>query len=300
MRRCAVAGLICVVALMTIPVFAFDPLQADDRATASVEKRVKDVIHKLGVAIKAKNLAGFHDSAVMSAAFAQQVPAEKMTAAFKPLIDSGVDLTALDSMLPRFDGIAQVDTDNQLIVKGAYASAPPVLFEMRFIREGGKLGLSFVDVHLAAPPQPDAANLRAILANPKEAKSLTIAPTEMLAVRAAMHAFGVAVNHRDMSEFLNADIVSSYWRQHETAAQLAADYRNTIATRGDFTQLDALVPTIVEAPGKNAQGVTEFTGFYAAADARIGFEMGFIDEAGGLRLVHFSIAPPKRAVAKQK
>lgn len=281
-------------AALASPAFAFDSLQPDDRAPASVEKRVKDVIHRLGVAIKAKNLAGFHDSPVVSAAFARQVTAAQMAAAFKPLADGGVDLTALDGLRPRFDGIAQVDADNQLIVKGDYASDPPTRFEMRFVREGGKLGLSFVDVHLAAA-KPAAADLRTILADPRETRSVAIAPAEMRAVRAAMHAFGVAVNRRDMSEFLNADIVSRYWRERQTAARLAADYRSTIATRGDFTMLDPLEPIIVDAPGKNAQGVSEYTGYYAAADARIGFKMGFIEEGGALRLLYFSIAPPRRA-----
>lgn len=289
-RRLA-ALLLC--AALAQPTFAFDALQPDDRAPASVEKRVKDVIHRLGVAIKAKNLAGFHDSPVVSAAFAQQVTAAQMAAAFKPLIDGGVDLTALDAMRPQFDGIAQVDTDNQLVVRGGYPSDPPTRFEMHFVREGGKLGLSFVDVHLAAAKP--AADLRTILADPHAAKSVPVTPAELRAVREAMHAFGVAVNRRDMSEFLNADIVSKYWREHQTAARLAADYRATIATRGDFTMLDPLVPVIVEAPGKNAQGVRDFTGYYAAADARIGFKMGFVEEGGALRLLYFSIAPPKRA-----
>lgn len=284
------AALFC--AALAQPAFAFDALQPDDRAPASVEKRVKDVVHRLGAAIKAKNLAGFHDSPIVSAAFAHQVTTAQMAAAFKPLIDSGVDLTALDAMRPQFDGIAQVDTDNQLIVKGAYASDPPTRFEMHFVREGGKLGLSFVDVHLAAAKP--AADLRTILAEP-HARSVAVAPAEMRAVREAMHAFGVAVKRRDMSEFLNADIVSRYWREHQTAAQLAADYRTTIATRGDFTLLDPIEPVVVDAPGKNARGVREFTGYYAAADARIGFKMGFIEEDGALRLLYFSIAPPKRA-----
>ncbi|HEX7914619.1 hypothetical protein [Rudaea sp.] len=297
MRSASAAIALLCIALVS-PVLAFDPLQADDRAPASVERRVKDVIHRLGVAIKAKNLAGFHDSPVMSAAFAQQVSAAQMAAAFKPLIDGGVDLTTLDKAHPQFDGIAQVDTDNQLIVKGGYASDPPTLFEMRFVREGDKLGLSFVDVHLAVAPKSDAAGLRAILADPHPAKGVAIAPAEMRAVRAAMHAFGVAVNHRNMDEFLKSDIVSQYWREHQTAAQVAADYRTTIATRGDFTMLDPLEPVIIDAPGKNARGITEFTGYYGAPDARIGFKMGFVDEAGSLRLINFSIAPPRRAAAK--
>ncbi|MFT3792083.1 MAG: hypothetical protein QM741_13630 [Rudaea sp.] len=203
--------------------------------------------------------------------------------------------TALDKLRPQFDGIAQVDTDNQLVVKGGYASDPPTRFEMRFIREGDRFGLSFIDVHLAAAPST-AADLRAILSRPGEAHSLAVAPEQMRAVRAAMHALGVAVNHRNMDEFLDAGIVSRQWREHQTAAQLAADYRNTIATRGDFAMLDALTPIIVDAPGRNVQGVTEVTGYYSAPDARIGFRMGFIEEAGALRLLNFSIAPPRRAV----
>jgi len=299
MRSASVAvALLCAALVSTT--FAFDPLQPDDRASASVERRVKDVIHRLGVAIKTKNLAGFHDSPVMSAAFSHQVSAAQMAAAFKPLIDSGVDLTALDKARPQFDGIAQVDTDNQLIVKGGYQSDPPTLFEMRFVREGDKLGLSFVDVHLAMAPKSDAKDLRAVLSDSQRAKGIAIAPAEMRAVRAAMHAFGVAVNHRNMDEFLKSDIVSQYWREHQTAAQVAADYRTTIATRGDFTMLDPLEPVIVDAPGKNARGITEFTGYYGAPDARIGFRMGFVDEAGALRLIQFSIAPPKRASKSPK
>lgn len=294
MRSASVAVAWLCIALIS-PAFAFDSLKPDDRAPASVERRVKDVIHRLGVAIKTKNLAGFHDSPVMSAEFAQQVTAAQMATAFKPLIDSGVDLTALDAVQPQFEGIAQVDPDNQLIVKGGYASQPVTLFEMRFVREGEKLGLSFIDVHLAVAKNSDSADLRTILADPHQAKGVAIAPAQMRAVREAMHSFAVAVKHRNMDEFLKSDIVSQYWRERQTAAQVAADYRNTIATRGDFTMLDPLEPIIVDAPGKNAQGITEFTGYYAAPDARIGFKMGFVDEAGVLRLINFSIAPPKRA-----
>ena len=283
MRSAKVAVALLCIALIS-PAFAFDSLKPDDRAPASVERRVKDVIHRLGVAIKTKNLAGFHDSPVMSAAFAQQVTAAQMATAFKPLIDSGVDLTALDAAQPQFEGIAQVDPDNQLIVKGGYASQPVTLFEMRFVREGEKLGLSFIDVHLAVAKNSDSADLRAILADPHQAKGVAIAPAQMRAVREAMHSFAVAVKHRNMDEFLKSDIVSQYWRERQTAAQVAADYRNTIATRGDFTMLDPLEPIIVDAPGKNAQGITEFTGYYAAPDARIGFKMGSVDEAGALRL----------------
>lgn len=289
----AVLAVLCIALVSPAP--GFEPLHPDDRAPVQVEKRVKDVIHRLGVAIKAKNLAGFHASPVMSAVFAHQVTAAQMEAAFRPLIDSGVDLTALDKAHPRFDGIAQVDADNQLIVKGGYASDPPTLFEMRFVREGDRLGLSFVDVHLAVAPKSGAADLRTILADPHPAKGVAIAPAEMRAVRAAMHAFGVAVNHRNMDEFLKSDIVSQIWREHQTAAQVAADYRATIATRGDFTMLDPLEPVIVDAPGRNARGITEFTGYYGAPDARIGFRMGFVEEGGSLRLINFSIAPPKRA-----
>jgi hypothetical protein len=288
-----------VCALFSFDAFAFDPLHTADSKPATLTVRVKDVMHRFGTAANSKDLAAFHDSAVMSGAFAKQFPIEKMNAAFKPLLDSGVDLTQLDKMQPVLDGTPQVDPNNQLVVKGHFPSDPPTAFEMHFIREGAKLGLSFIDVHLLkqGPAQPDASSLRAMMSRSTNSTAGVQLPSEqMTAVRSAMHAFALAVNRKDMSEFLKADIVSQRWRDSQTAAQLDASYHNTIATRGDFTLLDPMLPVIPEAPQVDASGELDVIGYYAAADSRIGFKMGFIKEDGSWRLVNFSIAP-KHSVA---
>jgi hypothetical protein len=298
-RLVAMCVLALVAAARSGAAMAFDALQPGDRAPDAVLARIKDVMHRFGVAVKANDFAPFHDSPILSAAFARQFSSDKMRAAFKPLLDSHADLTRLDALQPVLDGIAQVDALNQLIVSGRYPSAPATLFEMRFIREGDKLGLSYIDVHLVAAGAADDSGLRALLNDTGSGPGVALRADQLAAVRAAMHAFGVAVNRRDMGEFLKADIVSQFWRERQSAAQLDADYRNTIATRGDFTRLDGLTPVIPDAPSIDERGVLAIAGYYAAPDSRIGFKMGFVQEQGRWRLINFSIAPPKRAAAPQ-
>jgi hypothetical protein len=286
--------------------FAFEPMQASDQNPAIVAARVKEVMHRFGLAVKQKDMLAFHGSVVMSATLAEQYPAEKMNAAFKPLIDSGVDLTKLDAMQPVLDAKPEVDALNQLIVKGHYASAPPTLFEMRFIREGKRIGLSYIDVHLSGRPvssaattaalnranaMPDAATMAALTSKAPPAPSALLSARELSAVRTGMHAFAVAAKARDMSQFLNADIVARAWRERQTPAQLNAAYRNTIALGGDFTLLDSKTPVIPNAPTQGENGVLDISGYYLAPDTRIGFRMGFINEEGALRLVNFVIVP---------
>lgn len=297
---------------------AFEPIQQSDENPLILASRVKEVMHRFGVAVKKKDMLGFHGSVVMSATLAEQYSTEKMNAAFKPLMDSGVDLTKLDSMQPLFDAPLQVDAINQLIVKGHYASAPPTVFEMRFIREGGHLGLSFVDVHVSDHPlsaasdksaqpvpgatpkllsrsegMPDAATVAVLKNGAAEGNDVELPPEQMTAVRAAMRAFALAVKHKNMDQFLQADIVSHLWGEHQTAAQLSVAYRNELASGGDFTLLDQLVPVIPATPHADDHGGLDISGYYAAPDSRIAFRMGFVDEAGTLRLINFAILPAR-------
>ena len=290
--------------------FGFDAMLQSDLNPLIVTSRVKEVMHRFAVAVKKKDMESFHGSVVMSATLAEQYPVEKMNAAFKPLMDSGVDLAKLDAMQPIFDAPMDVDAVNQLIIKGHYASSPPTVFEMKFIHEGSRLGLSFIDVHIAedtpaparkknaAPPTltkqeglPDAATLSALGSHAKAQPGVQLPSEQMTAVRAAMHAFAVGVKKKNMGEFLQADIVSQSWRQQQTAAQVDASYRNTIATGGDFILLDGLVPVIPETPAQDEYGVLTISGYYDDPTARIGFKMGFVNEAGSLRLVNFAIIP---------
>ncbi|MGH8121642.1 MAG: hypothetical protein ACREPT_02610 [Rudaea sp.] len=291
---------------------AFEPMQPSDRNPLIAAARVKEVMQRFAVAVKKKDMLAFRGSVVVSAALARKFTAEQMNASFKPLMDSGVDLTRLDRMQPVLDGPLQIDEVNQLTVKGHYTSAPPTLFEMRFIREGGHIGLSFIDVRFGAIPaapkaitraegMPDAATIAALKTGAAERAGVELPPAQIAAVRAAMHAFAVAVKHRNMDEFLQSDMVSHLWREQQTAAQLDVEYRNTLASRGDFTLLDQLVPVIPDAPLADGHGGVDISGYYAAPDTRIAFRMGFVDEGGYLRLINFAIAParPSHHAAKR-
>ncbi len=282
----------------------FEPMQPSDQNPLIVSSRVKEVMHRFAIAVQKKDMLGFHGSVVVSATLAQAYPAEKMNAAFKPLMDSGVDLTRLDGMQPVLEGSLQLDAVNQLTVKGHYASAPPTSFEMRFIREGGHIGLSFIDVRFGAVPaapkaithaegMPDSATLAAVKAGTAEGPGVELPPQQMAAVRTGVRAFALAVKHKNMDEFLQSDIVSHLWREQQTAAQLDAAYRNTLASGGDFTLLDQLVPVIPDAPQVDGHGGIDISGYYAAPDSRIAFRMGFVDEGGYLRLINFAILPAR-------
>jgi hypothetical protein len=299
--------LLCASLFLGLPfstALAFEPMQPSDQNPLIVSARVKEVMHRFAIAVKKKDMLGFHGSVVVSATLAQAYPAEKMNAAFKPLMDSGVDLTRLDAMQPVLEGSPQLDEVNQLTVKGHYASAPLTSFEMRFIREGGHIGLSFIDVRFSAAPaapkaitraegMPDSATLAAVKTGTAEGPGVELPPQQMAAVRAAVRAFALAVKHKDMDEFLQSDIVSHLWREQQTAAQLNVAYRNTLASGGDFTLLDQLVPVIPDAPHVDEHGGIDVSGYYAAPDSRIAFRMGFVDEGGYLRLINFAIVPAR-------
>jgi hypothetical protein len=280
---------------------AFDALMQQDQNPQNIVTHVRDVMQQFGAAIKQKNMSGFHASPLLSTAFAKQYSVEQMNAGFKSMMDSGVDLTTLNELQPVLDS-AQVDPAHQLIVNGHYPSTPPARFEMHFVREGAKFGLSSIDVHIHAgnetPPLltkeqglPDAATLSALSTHMKAAPGVKLPAEQMGAVRAAMHAFAVGIKKKNMGEFLQADIVSQRWREQQTAAQLDAAYRNTLATGGDFTLLDQLVPVIPDAPSTDQYGVLNISGYYDDPSARIGFKMGFVAEAGELRVVNFAIVP---------
>lgn len=285
---------------------AFEPMQPSDRNPLIVAARVKEVMQRFATAVKKKDMLAFRSSVVVSATLAGKFTVEQMNAAFKPLMDSGVDLTRLDRMQPVLDGPLQLDEVSQLTVKGHYTSAPPTLFEMRFIREGGHIGLSFIDVRFGAIPaapkaitraegMPDAATIAALKTGVTQGSGVELPPQQMAAVRAAVHAFAAAVKHRNMNEFLQSDIVSHLWREQQTAAQLDLEYRHTLASGGDFTVLDRLVPVIPDAPHADGHGGVDISGYYAAPDSRIAFRMGFVDEGGYLRLINFAIAPARPA-----
>ncbi len=210
-----------------------------------------------------------------------------MNAAFKPLMDSGVDLTRLDRMQPVLDGPLQLDEVVSSPSRALHERAADAVRDALHPR-GRRIGLSFIDVRFGAIPaapkaitraegMPDAATIAALKTGVTQGSGVELPPQQMAAVRAAVHAFAAAVEHRNMNEFLQSDIVSHLWREQQIAAHSIWSLATRSRSGGDVDRARSTRPVIADAPHADGHGGVDISGYYAAPDSRIAFRMGFVD-----------------------
>jgi hypothetical protein len=96
---------------------------------------VKQSIHDFAVSVKNKNMEHFRRT--VSHLWQKQHTTEKLNQAFKAIIDSGADWTALDDYDPVLAAESKVGEDGVLVLKGYYATKPvQVHFEQKYVYEG--------------------------------------------------------------------------------------------------------------------------------------------------------------------
>ena len=112
-----------------------------ETASASIPSRdeqielVKTSWHDFAVSVNAKSMEHFHRT--VSNTWKSQADTQKFNDIFGFLFDAGVDFTALDPLVPLFDGEPAIDENGILSIKGHYATTPnQVHYELKYIHEG--------------------------------------------------------------------------------------------------------------------------------------------------------------------
>lgn len=293
--------------------FGYDQLQEIDHNPSYLTAQVQAAIHALGVGINTGHFGQVRQGYIASSILGKEASEEQFARAFKSFIDNKIDLTRLDGVQPKLNGTGQVGPHNELVLTGHYPTQPQLNFKITFIREGGHLGLTGIDLDTpeaqpvspqsAAGPSltasgrppvslngpedmPDAAVMAALQTGGPVKPGSSLPADQQAAMKAALQAFVVGVESKDMSKFLSQDIVSPLWRRAQTAEQLARSYHTTIdggADIGKFERGQIIVPN---QPIETAMGELRISGVSVASDGdRLGFRMGFDREAGQLKLI---------------
>lgn len=148
-----------------------------------------------------------------------------------------------------------------------------VPIKMGFVKENGhwrirslykpKAGLTGDS---AAPPTPTDAELAAL-------------------VKAALHQFALSANAKDFSGFHK--YISHLWQTQITIEKLNDTFRPFMEI--DLLVLDALTPEFDGAPSTSDAGELSVKGHYPTKPSRVAFELGFIYEGVGWKLVKINL-----------
>lgn len=96
---------------------------------------VSDAMRVFGRAVNARSMTGMYD--YVAYLWKQQITPKDLDDAFGGFYDSGLDLTVLDGMAPRFDGPGEVDENDILRIAGHYPTKPSrVIFKHGYVYEG--------------------------------------------------------------------------------------------------------------------------------------------------------------------
>ena len=96
---------------------------------------VKQSIHDFAVSVEKKNMEHFRGT--VSQLWQKQNTTEKLSEAFKSIMDSGANWSVLDSFEPVLSSDVKVDENGVLLLIGYYPTKPnQVHFEQKFIYEG--------------------------------------------------------------------------------------------------------------------------------------------------------------------
>jgi hypothetical protein len=96
---------------------------------------VKQSMRDFATSVNAKSMAHFH--ATTSQTWQKQYTIQKLDEAFKPYIESELDLTVLDNIQPIIEPITSLGENQELVIKGYYPSKPSqAKFTQTYIFEG--------------------------------------------------------------------------------------------------------------------------------------------------------------------
>lgn len=95
---------------------------------------VKQSMHDFLFSVRSRDMSFF--GGTISQMWQKQVTAELLNAAFRDVIDSGADWSAVDTLDPVLSSGAKIDEDGVLTLGGQYPTRPVLKFEMNYVYEG--------------------------------------------------------------------------------------------------------------------------------------------------------------------
>lgn len=103
----------------------------------------------------------------------------------------------------------------------------------------------------------------------------------------AMYDFALAVKQKSMAHFYRS--IAHLWQKQITLDELNNAYRPFLLKSPDLTVLAKLAPVFAEPASLNKQNVLLLKGFYPIASGQVKFELKYIYEGFGWKLIGFKI-----------
>lgn len=186
---------------------------------------------------------------------------------------SELGLTDFDSVSWRSRQIENQTGTAEGIVATKSGGARPVT--VRLIREGGRWaidGVRYGGVELASIKAPPA-----------------IPPTSELErmIGEALLSFNQSALARDFTPFYAT--LSDVWKQQTSPEDLAKSFQEYTDSEVDIAAIESVKPKVVPAPAVNEKGVLVVSGHYPTRPAQVAFELKYVHERAGWKLLGISV-----------
>ena len=238
---------------------------------------VLDTLTAFNKAVQEKNFAKFHEER-LSSQFSKQVPLEKFTAAFQEFIDKGYDISNIAQSEPAFDVPPAINSDRLLVLKGHYPTRPnKVSFELIYAYESSAWKLMSIDVQAT----PFVENGKT--PTNKELKKLALD---------SLLLFNEAIQTESFEDFYNQ--TAKIWQNQVTPEKLMEAFQSFIDGKLDLAPIAKLEPAFDGKPAVNEDGVLVIKGSYLTQPNAVFFELKYVSEDDGWKLVaiHLNVKPP--------
>jgi hypothetical protein len=106
-------------------------------------------------------------------------------------------------------------------------------------------------------------------------------------VQDSIHQFALSVNARDFSSF--HDQIARVWQQQITIDKLNDVFKPFMDAKMDLTVVDHMTPNFDGPPVTADNGVVSVSGSYPTKPSRVLFDLGYVHESAGWKLVNINI-----------
>lgn len=234
---------------------------------------VRDSLLAFNDAVQQKNFAGFykHELAPM---FREQMTLEKLSAAFKPYLEAGYDISDIKKSEPVFDEPAAIDKDGVLAVKGSYPTRPnKVSFKLRYVQEKSAWKLLGINVQAV----PFVENTGPV---PSEAEAKRLALDSLMA-------FNKALTTKNFDSFYAQ--IAKLWQAQTTSAKLKEIFQPFLAQDADISGIAELEPVFDSKPAINEDSFLALKGSYPTQPSKVFFDLTYVYENQEWKLVGINV-----------